>query len=83
VLTSSHLHLSSFLPPAPPSSQGDFEALRTYMRGLASGAYRQKTQAMEDFEPGLMGEAQRYFLLTTTDALWKEHLQVRGLKLFC
>ena len=26
-------------------------------------------------EPGLMQEAQRFFVLTQTDNLWKEHLQ--------
>ncbi len=30
---------------------------------------------MDDFEPGLMNEAQRFFMLTNIDALWKEHLQ--------
>ena len=30
----------------------------------------------EAVEPGLMQEAQRFFLLTQTDNLWKEHLQV-------
>uniref|UniRef100_A0A7S0R9H9 Protein translocase subunit SecA n=1 Tax=Chlamydomonas leiostraca TaxID=1034604 RepID=A0A7S0R9H9_9CHLO len=54
---------------------GNFEALRAYMRKISVDAYRQKCAAMEEFEPGLMNEAQRYFVLTNTDALWKEHLQ--------
>ena len=33
----------------------------------------------EAVEPGLMQEAQRFFLLTQTDNLWKEHLQVCNL----
>jgi len=31
---------------------------------------------VEEYEPGLMSEAQRFFLLSQTDSLWKEHLQV-------
>ncbi|KAJ9529991.1 hypothetical protein QJQ45_023225, partial [Haematococcus lacustris] len=57
------------------NSNGEFEALRAYMRRLSVEAYQRKKAAMEEFEAGLMNEAQRYFLLTNTDALWKEHLQ--------
>ena len=35
---------------------------------------------VEEQEPGLMSEAQRFFLLSQTDSLWKEHLQVRAEK---
>ena len=38
----------------------------------------QKSEAVEELEPGLMLEAQRFFVLTQTDNLWKEHLQVCG-----
>ena len=31
---------------------------------------------MDELEEGLMQEAQRFFVLTQTDNLWKEHLQV-------
>lgn len=58
------------------AAKGDFEALRAHLRELAVGAYNQKVQLMEEFEPGLMKEAQRYFVTTQTDNLWKEHLQV-------
>jgi preprotein translocase subunit SecA len=40
-------------------------------------AYEQKAAAVDDIEPGLMQEAQKFFVLTQTDNLWKEHLQVR------
>ena len=33
---------------------------------------------VDEYEPGLMSEAQRFFLLSQTDSLWKEHLQVWG-----
>ncbi len=31
---------------------------------------------IEAVESGLLQEAQRFFLLTQTDNMWKEHLQV-------
>lgn len=34
-----------------------------------------QSQAVDDINEGLMGEAQRFFLLTQIDNLWKEHLQ--------
>lgn len=73
-------------PPPPhslPSGQelyqqsgGNFEGLRAYLRQLAVAAYQQKAAAVDDIEPGLMQEAQKFFVLTQTDNLWKEHLQV-------
>lgn len=39
-------------------------------------ALYQKAEAVEGLEGGLMVEAQRFFVLTQTDNLWKEHLQV-------
>ena len=32
-------------------------------------------RAVEEDQPGLMPQAQRFFLLTQIDNLWKEHLQ--------
>ena len=57
------------------NSGGDFERLRAYLRQLAAAAYYQKKDAVDGIEPGLMQEAQRFFVLTQTDNLWKEHLQ--------
>uniref|UniRef100_A0A383WI89 chloroplast protein-transporting ATPase n=1 Tax=Tetradesmus obliquus TaxID=3088 RepID=A0A383WI89_TETOB len=56
-------------------SGGSFEGLRSYLRQLAVAAYEQKAAAVDDIEPGLMQEAQKFFVLTQTDNLWKEHLQ--------
>ncbi|MEW5299521.1 MAG: hypothetical protein WDW36_002530 [Sanguina aurantia] len=53
---------------------GGFEGLRAYMRTLALDAYKEKVRLVEAYEPGLMPEAQRFFLLSQTDALWKQHL---------
>eukprot|EP00878_Enallax_costatus_P000382 GHUV01000467.1.p1 GENE.GHUV01000467.1~~GHUV01000467.1.p1 ORF type:complete len:1015 (+),score=343.35 GHUV01000467.1:196-3240(+) len=56
-------------------SGSTFEGLRQYLRQLAVAAYQQKAAAVGDIEPGLMQEAQKFFVLTQTDNLWKEHLQ--------
>ena len=64
-------------PSAPPTTAGDFEALRGHLRRLASDAYRRKVAMIDAAEPGLMPEAQKFFVLTQTDSLWKEHLQAR------
>ncbi|KAI8466746.1 MAG: chloroplast-associated SecA protein [Monoraphidium minutum] len=54
---------------------GNYESLRAYLRQLAVAAYRQKAAAVDGLEGGLMQEAQKFFVLTQTDNLWKEHLQ--------
>jgi hypothetical protein len=36
-----------------------------------------QVEEVEAMEKGLMGEAQRFFVLAQTDNLWKEHLQVK------
>lgn len=56
-------------------SQNDYEKLRAYMRKLSVDAYWSKREAVEAAQPGLMDQAERYFVLTNTDNLWKEHLQ--------
>lgn len=57
------------------AGDGDYEALRGYLRGRAREAYYQKVEAVEALQTGLMQDAQRFFMLTQTDNLWKEHLQ--------
>jgi len=56
------------------ASQGDYEALRRYLQEQAVQVYRGKVRLVEDKQAGLMQEAQKYFVLTQTDNLWKEHL---------
>lgn len=54
---------------------GDYEQLRAYLRKRCVDAYHEKVAMVEAVEEGLMAQAQRFFLLTQTDNLWKEHLQ--------
>ena len=43
---------------------------------IISGAPNVQVDDIEAVEKGLLQEAQRFFLLTQTDNMWKEHLQV-------
>lgn len=52
-----------------------FDSLKSWARKIGTDAYLQKRRGVEEVQPGLMAEAERYFLLTQTDNLWKEHLQ--------
>jgi preprotein translocase subunit SecA len=54
---------------------GDYEKLRTHMQKASVDAYHRKAAAIDEHEAGLMQAAQRFFVLTQTDNLWKEHLQ--------
>lgn len=54
---------------------GGFEGLRQYLREEGKQAYRDKNAYVEGRQKGLMAEAERYFVLSQTDNLWKEHLQ--------
>jgi len=56
-------------------AQGGFEEIRTYLRKRAVDAYYQKVEEVEGVEKGLMWQAERFFVLTQTDNLWKQHLQ--------
>lgn len=55
---------------------GGFEGVRRHVRKLAVEAYHTKAAEVEAVAEGMMPEAQKFFLLTQTDMLWKEHLQV-------
>lgn len=54
---------------------GGLEALRAHMHARGLAALEQKRAEVEAAQPGVFGEAVRFFMLTQTDALWKEHLQ--------
>lgn len=56
-------------------NSSDFESLREYLRLRGREAYLQKREEIEKEAAGLMMEAERYFVLSQTDRLWKEHLQ--------
>ncbi|GJP35744.1 hypothetical protein CLOM_g20273 [Closterium sp. NIES-68] len=49
--------------------------LREYLRKRGREVYFQKKEEVEKIIPGLMKDAERYFVLSQTDNLWKEHLQ--------
>ena len=57
------------------ADQGGIDAVRDYLVKRGKEAYEQKRAEVEAAQPGLMGEAERFFVLTQTDNLWKEHLQ--------
>ena len=52
-----------------------YERLREHLRARGVEAYRARVEAVNALEPGLMDDAQRFFVLVQTDNLWKEHLQ--------
>ncbi|KAL6782036.1 SECA1 [Auxenochlorella protothecoides x Auxenochlorella symbiontica] len=57
------------------AEEGGFEGLRTLLRAKGEATYHIKAEQIEAQEPGLMQQAQRFFLLLQIDNLWKEHLQ--------
>ena len=57
------------------ANAGGVDGVRDYLVKRGRDAYVTKREEVEAMQPGLMGEAERYFVLTQTDNLWKEHLQ--------
>lgn len=57
------------------AGESGFEGLRTYLHSICVDAYNRKVQMVEAMQPGLMSEVQKFFVLSQTDSLWKEHLQ--------
>jgi preprotein translocase subunit SecA len=57
------------------ANKGGIDAVRDYLVTRGREAYLTKRDEVEAAQPGLMGEAEKYFVLTQTDNLWKEHLQ--------
>lgn len=51
------------------------ESLSTYLRRVGIEAYYKKRDGVNQIKPGLMTQAERYFILLQTDTLWKEHLK--------
>ncbi len=62
-------------PLRQAATSGGLEGVRTYLRSRGVAALQQKRDEVENQQPGMMSEAVRFFMLTQTDALWKEHLQ--------
>jgi len=51
------------------------ETLRSYLHHRSLEAYHKKRDIVNKIDPGLMLQAERYFLLMHIDNLWKDHLQ--------
>ncbi len=51
------------------------EELKNYLQEQLRIAYDLKEAQIEEFRPGLMREAERFFILQQIDNLWREHLQ--------
>ncbi len=51
------------------------DELKNYLQEQLRIAYDLKESQIEQFRPGLMREAERFFILQQIDNLWREHLQ--------
>jgi preprotein translocase subunit SecA len=60
----------------PDQLQGlGVEDLKAFLQEQLRNAYDPKEGQVEQQRPGLMREAERYFILQQIDTLWREHLQ--------
>eukprot|EP00850_Spirogloea_muscicola_P005218 SM000023S07674 [mRNA] locus=s23:697023:703298:- [translate_table: standard] len=67
--------LENVTPQILKEQSTSYETLREYLRERGRQAYLKKKTEVEARVPGLMPDAERYFVLGQTDNLWKEHLQ--------
>ncbi len=51
------------------------EEIKTFLHEQARNAYDMKEAQVNQIRPGLMREAERFFILQQIDTLWREHLQ--------
>ncbi len=51
------------------------EELKVFLQEQMRNAYDIKESQVDQMRPGLMREAERYFILQQIDTLWREHLQ--------
>lgn len=49
--------------------------IKTFLHEEVGKAYEIKENEIEQVQPGLMRQAERFFILNQIDSLWKEHLQ--------
>ena len=60
----------------PDQLQGlSMEELKAFLQEQLRNAYDLKEGQIEQQRPGLMREAERFFILQQIDTLWREHLQ--------
>ncbi|XRB03548.1 protein translocase subunit SecA [Pycnococcus provasolii] len=57
------------------AAEAAIDAMRDYFARKTVAAYRYKRKFVENVEDGLMEQAERFFVLTQTDNLWKRHLE--------
>ncbi len=53
----------------------DIDELKVFLQEQLRNAYDIKENQIEEQKPGLMREAERFFILQQIDTLWREHLQ--------
>jgi preprotein translocase subunit SecA len=60
----------------PDQLQGlSIEELKAFLKEQMRSAFDLKENQVEQLRPGLMKEAERFFILQQIDTLWREHLQ--------
>jgi preprotein translocase subunit SecA len=52
-----------------------FNELKTFLHEQVRIAYDLKEAQVDQMQPGLMRQAERFFILQQIDTLWREHLQ--------
>ena len=73
-LSPEFVHLLSDLSPDQISGL-DIDELKAFLQQQLRCAYDLKEADIETSRPGLMREAERFFILQQIDTLWREHLQ--------
>ncbi|MDC3044242.1 preprotein translocase subunit SecA [bacterium] len=68
------IYLLEDLTPAQLQGMG-MEELKAFLHEQLRNAYDLKEGQIEQQRPGLMREAERFFILQQIDTLWREHLQ--------
>ena len=72
--TKEFIYLLEDLTPAQLQGLG-VEELKAFLQEQLRNAYDIKEGQVEQQRPGLMREAERFFILQQIDTLWREHLQ--------
>ena len=72
--TKEFIYLLEDLTPEQLQGLG-VEELKAFLQEQLRNAYDLKEGQVEQQRPGLMREAERYFILQQIDTLWREHLQ--------
>ncbi len=68
------IHLLKDLSPTDLSSL-DVNQLKEFLKEQMRNAYDMKEAQIESSNPGIMRQAERFFILQQLDSLWREHLQ--------